>query len=427
MMIFRKEALENRTTVWRGKAVMRGGFPAWLLAIITLAFFALLLAFLFLGTWHRRVVVSGELVSVPRAVTLYSSWQGTIERSFVLPGAMVKKGTPLYEINIDRTIATGAFSTVQKENIAKRIAALDGIILRVKQNKAVTLETLRKQKASYESALAHSQTILASARAGLQRTRQNMESYQNHLRKGLITKDQLTSQVSLHHQQQINLLNISTQHEQNNLQNMLLTSTLQTQAADFDNQLFELEIQKGELLSQQASVEADGTLVVTSPVDGKIETTGVVIGQTIRNGDSLAQLIPGDVSHYTLVLWVPAYAVPYIAPGDTVNVRYAAFPAEKFGQFFSTVQSISELPTPVQEMANWPSAKEKMADPSVTWFKLIVKPQNTLFRYRDKTFRPQNGMRASGVLFLEKRSLIEWVLSPLSRIRNDTAGPIDGK
>jgi membrane fusion protein len=426
-MIFRKEALENRTAVWRGKAVMRSGFPAWLLALLTLAFFTLLLAFLFFGAWHRRVVVSGELVSEPRAVTLYSSWQGIIERSFVLPGAVVEKGTPLYEINIDRTIATGAFSAIQKENIAKRIAALDGIIVRVKQNKAVTLETLRKQKASYESAQAYSEKILASARAGLKNTRQNMESYQSHLRKGLITQDQLTNQVSLHHQQQINLLNISTQHEQNSLQNMLLTSTLQTQAADFDNQLFELEIQKGELLSQQASVEADGSLVVTSPVAGKIETTGVVVGQTIRNGDSLAQIIPGNVSHYKLVLWVPAYAVPYIAPGDTVNVRYAAFPAEKFGQFFSTVQSVSELPTPVQEMASWPSAKEKMADPSQTWFKLIVKPQNTLFRYRDKIFLPQNGMRASGVLFLEKRSLIEWVLSPLSRIRNDTAGPVDGK
>ncbi|MCT4702544.1 HlyD family secretion protein [Enterobacteriaceae bacterium H20N1] len=406
---------------------MRSGFPAWLLAIITFTFFALLVAFLIFGSWHRRVVVSGELVSAPRAVTLYSSWQGIIERSFVLPGEVVKKGTPLYEINIDRTIATGAFSTIQKENIQKRIAALDSIILRVKQNKAIALATLRKQKASYESALEHSQKILASARAGLKNTRQNMESYQSHLRRGLITKDQLTNQVSLHHQQQINLLNISTQHEQNTLQNMLLTSTLQTQATDFDNQLFELEIQRGELLSQRASAEADGTVVVTSPVEGKIETTGVIVGQTIRNGDCLAQIIPGNVSHYTLVLWVPAYAVPYIAPGDTVNVRYAAFPAEKFGQFFSTIQSISELPVPVQEMATWPSAKEKMADPSETWFKLIVKPQNTLFHYRDKTFLPQNGMRASGVLFLEKRSLIEWVLSPLSRIKNDTSGPVDGK
>ncbi|WP_236127646.1 efflux RND transporter periplasmic adaptor subunit [Cedecea colo] len=426
-MIFRKEALEHRVTSWRGKAVMRGGFPAWLLAIITFSFFTLIAAFLILGSWHRRVVVTGELVSVPRAITLFSSWQGIIERSFVLPGTVVKKGTPLYEINIDRTINAGVFSTIQKENIEKQISALDSIILRVKQNKLVTLDTLRKQKVSYESALAHSQKIVASARAGLENTQANMESYQQHLRRGLITKDQLTNQISLHHQQQINLLNISTQHEQNNLQTMLLTSTLQTQATDFDNQLFELEIQRGELLSQRASVEANGTVVITSPVEGKIETTGVVVGQTINNGDSLAQIIPGNVSHYALVFWVPAYAVPYIAPGDIVNVRYAAFPAEKFGQFFSTIQSVSELPTPVQEMAIWPSAKTKMADPSETWFKLIVKPQNALFRYRDKTFLPQNGMRASGVLFLEKRSLIEWVLSPLSRIRNDTSGPVDGK
>ncbi len=426
-MMFRKEALAHRRTSWRGKAVMRSGFPAWLLAVMTFTFFILIAAFLTFGTWHRRVVVTGELVSVPRAITLFSSWQGIIEHSFVQPGTVVKKGAPLYEINMDRTIAAGAFSAIQKENIEKRILALDSIISRVKQNKLVTLDTLRKQKASYETAMAHSQKIVASARAGLKNTQENMESYQKHLRRGLITKDQLTSQASLHHQQQINLLTISTQHEQNNLQNMLLTSTLQTQATDFDNQLFELQIQRDELLSQRASVEANGTVVITSPVEGKIETTGVIVGQTINTGDSLVQIIPGNVSHYALVLWVPGYAVPYISPGDTVNVRYAAFPAEKFGQFFSTIESVSELPTPVQEMASWPSAREKMADPSETWFKLIAKPQNTFFHYRDKTFLPQNGMRASGVLFLEKRSLIEWVLSPLSRIRNDTSGPIDGK
>jgi membrane fusion protein len=34
---------------------------------------------------------------------------------------------------------------------------------------------------------------------------------------------------------------------------------------------------------------------------------------------------------YYLVLWVPNEAVPYISVGDRVNIRYEAFPAEKFG------------------------------------------------------------------------------------------------
>ncbi|MCT4716418.1 HlyD family secretion protein [Enterobacteriaceae bacterium H18W14] len=406
---------------------MSGGVPAWLVATVTLLFFMLVVAFLFSATWHRRVMVTGELVSVPRAVTLYSQQQGIVERRFVQPGERVKKGAPLYEINIDRITHAGVLSKRQKETIEKRLSALDNIIERVRQNKQIALNTLRQQKASYESALKHSQAILISARAGLKDTQRNMESYKNHLQRGLITKDQLANQASLHHQQQINLLNISTQHEQNTLQNMLLSSTLQTQAAEFDNQVFELEIQKSDLLSQLAAVEAGGSSVVTSPVDGKIEMTGVTVGQTISQGDSLLQIVPGNVSHYTIVLWVPSYAVPYITVGDTVNVRYAAFPADKFGQFFSTVLSISELPTPLQEMATWSSAKEKITDLSVTWHKLVVKPENTLFHYRDKTFSPQNGMRASCVLFLEKRSLIEWILSPLSRIKNDTAGPLDGK
>jgi membrane fusion protein len=424
-MMFRKEALAHRNTGWQGKAVIYRGFPLWLLAVMTLFFFTLVMIFLCFGSWHRRVVVTGELVSVPRAITLYSQQTGIIERSFVEAGESVKKGSPLYEINVDRTTPAGGLSKLQKQSIEKRLAALNSIVLRVQQNKQVAINALIKQKASYEAALTHSQMMLASARAGLKETRQNMESYKSHLQRGLITKDQLANQASLYHQQQINLLNISTQHEQNTLQNILLSSTLQTESADFDNQVFQLEIQSNELQSQLANIAAQGTIVVTSPVDGKVEITGAETGQMINQGDSLVQIIPGNASRYALVLWVPARVVPYISPGDTVNVRYAAFPAEKFGQFFSTIESISKLPTPAQEMARWPSAKEKLTSVSETWYKLIAKPSATLFRYRDQTFLPQNGMRASCVLFLEKRSLMEWIISPLSRIKNDTTGPIN--
>ncbi|WP_116429499.1 HlyD family efflux transporter periplasmic adaptor subunit, partial [Klebsiella pneumoniae] len=73
----------------------------------------------------------------------------------------------------------------------------------------------------------------------------------------------------------------------------------------------------------------------------------------VNVGDSLLQVIPHNIAHYALVLWVPNDAIPYIATGDKVNVRYDAFPAEKFGQFAGTVSVISKAPASPQEMLTY--------------------------------------------------------------------------
>ncbi len=403
---------------------MLAGVPLWFTAIFTALLFTLTLLLLIFGNLNRKVKVSGELVSVPRAITVYSHYQGAIARIFVSPGSQVRQGEPLYEIDVSRTTTSGVVNQIHRRSIEQQIATLDNILDRTRHNKETTLALIARQKASYQQELIDARPILDNIREGADYTRRNVKNYSEYLQRGLINKAQLAEQISMNQQQQLNMLNVRTQRQQNELQILLLNSTLQTQAAEFDNQLFQLEIQRSALVRQLADADAGGTLLVTSPVTGKVETSGMAPGQTLNPGDSLLQIVPGDVSHYQLVMWVPAHAVPYISPGDTVNLRYEAFPAEKFGQFPGRVTAISEVPATRQEMATYPSALASAADTSETWYKMLVAPQNTRFIYRNRQFLPRNGMRVSCTLFLEKRRIIEWLASPLLKIRNDAGGPI---
>ncbi|WP_261665589.1 HlyD family secretion protein, partial [Erwinia mallotivora] len=160
-----------------------------------------------------------------------------------------------------------------------------------------------------------------------------MENYRNYHRRGLINQDQLTSQTALYYQQQNDLLSLVTQNEQNALQVMSLEGNIQTQATDFDNRIYQLEIQRSDLNRQLTDAEAAGTLVVTAPTDGQIDSVNTASGQVARAGDALMQIIPGNASRYQLVLWVPDNSVPFLRPGDRVNIRYDAFPSEKFGLY----------------------------------------------------------------------------------------------
>ncbi|BEM54867.1 hypothetical protein SME20J_35540 [Serratia marcescens] len=77
--------------------------------------------------------------------------------------------------------------------------------------------------------------------------KENMENYRQYQTKGLTNKDQLTNQVALYYQQQNNLLGLSGQNEQNALQITALESQIHTQAAEFDNQIYQMELQRCEL------------------------------------------------------------------------------------------------------------------------------------------------------------------------------------
>lgn len=98
----------------------------------------------------------------------------------------------------------------------------------------------------------------------------NMENYRNYQSKGLINKDQLTNQVALYYQQQNNLLSLSGQNEQNALQITSLESQIQTQAADFDNRIYQMELQRYELQKELIDTDMGGKSLSVLCQTGKL-------------------------------------------------------------------------------------------------------------------------------------------------------------
>ncbi|UIA86664.1 hypothetical protein LU631_17380 [Erwinia tracheiphila] len=68
----------HRKRRWAGKAVLIPPLSPLLVSGFTILFFLCLLILLISGTYTRRVAVRSELVSVPRAITLFSEARGVI-------------------------------------------------------------------------------------------------------------------------------------------------------------------------------------------------------------------------------------------------------------------------------------------------------------------------------------------------------------
>jgi len=426
-MMYRKEAIASRNQHWSGKAILLAEVRPYRVVLFTVIFFGLFFAFIIFGSYTRRINVSGEIISSPRAITVFSGQQGFVVSQKVHPGQAVKRGQPIYQIDVSRTTTSGVVSNKRRINIQKQIAAIDQMANKIRQNKQTTLDTINREKASYEAALQHSSDVLDTAQQGLRMMKKNMENYRSYQRKGLINNDQLVNQSTIYYQQQNDLLGLRSQNEQNALQILALQSRLQTQAVDFDNQLSQLDMQKSGLADELTDADANSDLIITSPVDGWIDTLSVSPGQMVSNGDSLLQIIPGESHHFELILWVPDSSVPYLSVNQSINIRYDAFPAEKFGQFPGKIVAIARTPASPQEMATYPGAPLKSADKPHTWYKVVVAPGNQHFHYKGRQIQPENGMKATSTLFLEERKLYQWILSPLYDIRNSAGGLVDEK
>lgn len=425
--MFRQELLENRKMLWRGRALLLPGIPPLLVISVCIIFLTVFITFVIMGSYTRRVNVSGEITTWPRPVNIYSSVQGFIVKQFVTEGQEIRKGEPVYQIDVSRSTSSGVVSDNQRKDIENQIVRIANIISRLEDSKKATLQTLEKQKMQYQEAFERSTAIVRRAEEGIIIMKNNMNNYRTYQKKGLINKDQLTNQTALYYQQQNNLLSLSGQNEQNALQITSLESQIKIQAADFDNRIYQMELQRYELQKELINTDVNGEVIIRALSDGKIDSLSVTVGQMVSAGDSLLQIIPDKIKDHYLVVWAPNDAVPYINPGDRVNIRYEAFPAEKFGRFAATVLLVSKTPASSQEMLTYQGAPKNNQNTSVPYYKIVVRPDLQEIRYDGKFLPIENGMKAQGTLFLEKRKIYQWMLSPFYDMKHSATGPVNGK
>ncbi|MBK0091092.1 HlyD family secretion protein [Erwinia sp. S59] len=423
--MFRKEAVENQKLKWRGRALLLPGIPFWLVASLTTILVTLFLIIVVAGSYTRRVNVSGEISTYPRAVNVYSSVQGVVINKYVMEGEIIEVGAPIYQLNVSKSTHNGVVSENQRRDLDQQLARISQIISRLESSKNATIAMLEKQKEQYSAALLRSQDILRRAQEGIRIVKNNMDSYRRYQAQGLINNDQMTSQVALYYQQQNNFLNLSGQNDQNALQITILDGQILTQSAEFDNQIYQMELQKFELLKERSNIDANESIIVRALTAGRVDSLSVTVGQMVNVGDSLLQVIPLPIEYYALVLWVPNEALPFLTEGDQVNIRYEAFPAEKFGLFSGTVSLISRTPASPQEMISYQGAPRTALTSAIPYYKVIVRPDKQRVSYGDKQLSLENGIKAQSTLFLEKRKLYQWILSPFYDMKLSATGPLD--
>lgn len=423
-MLFRKEVAENIRSHQSGQVLLLTGWPVWLTIAVTLLFIATLLLFLIYGNYTRQVNVSGEINSWPHTTDLFAPEEGVIARVFITPGQTVRAGAALYELNVSKTSPSGNLSSTTLAVLENQSVQIDKVLRNIDYNQHVILESLQKQLDQLSIERQKTVAMVDISAEGVNAMRSSMKDYERYRSQGLVTTDQQNNQRYLFYQQMSVWNSLSSQIVQQDMQINSLRSDLVTRAAQFDEQKSRYLLQQADIKRQLAEANVSKTRLITAPAAGHVSSLNITQGQMVAAGDEVVQLVPSTGILFHLVLWLPDDSVPYIKPGEDINIRYTAYPAEKYGQFPGKIISVSSAPVTGSELRKRASIPQS---PGKIWFKAVVAVDKEKLQWRGKRLPLVSGMQAQATLFLEKRPLYQWMFYPYYTLKNSISEPVSDK
>ena len=399
--LFRQEVLDAHRHSWLGGISLSQPLRPRVLAGVACTVAAAVLCFLVFGSYTRRSSVTGQLVPDLGLSSVVAPGNGVVGRLLVEEGAPVVVGQPLALIDVPRATADGrdalgairaglrtrseSTRTLGETQVAQVDAQIDGARRQ--------LQGARDELAQVEAAIA---TRVELERIG----RETEQRYQD------VADKQYISQVQLNQQRQavLDLVNARQALERQATQ-------LRRSIAQHEGELRELPIQRRGLLAgtagdiaaletERVQQEANGQLLLKSPVAGMVANRMIEPGQAVQGGQALLSLLPHG-SRLQAQLLVPSRAIGFIEPGDRVQLRYQAFPYQKFGHHVGRVLQISRSAiTPNKEGAE-------------PVYRVLVELNAQAITAYGKAEPLRPGMLLEADILGERRRLYEWLLEPL--------------
>lgn len=418
-VLFRTEVLSAKRASWLGGVSLAQPVRVWMLTVVAVVVALAVAAFLTFGTYTRRSSVVGHLVPTEGLATVLAPATGVVSRVDVLEGSRISNGQTLAVVTVPRaTLASGDTMAALEQRLHRR---QDGLLSAQSAQKqvlavqskglAAQLATARRELAQIEAEIATRRRQVRIANETLDRLRQlQRDKYVSELQ----TKQQEAAALEqLSDMQMLQRQAIGTRRLLAQLQQALQEVPGQRRAA-------EAGFQRDRALLEQEQVEtqARGALAVSAPVRGVVATLLAKPGQAVQAGQPLLSLLPGD-GKLEAELLVPSRAIGFIAPGDSVLLRYQAYPYQKFGHHAGRVARISRNAQTSGELG----ASNGNAQANEPFYRVTVAlARQTVMAYgRPEPMRP--GMLLDADVLGEKRRLIEWIFEPLysleGKVRNN--------
>ncbi len=407
--LFRQEAIDNqRERLW-GEVILIQPFSFYVITAALTLLVIIVAVFLSFGTYARRENVLGYLLPDKGMVKVYAVQTGLVSDIHVEEGDQVKKGDLLLTISTQKT--NNQSTDVDALILSKLQESKETIVNKVVEQKILNSheETQYKdQIAGLKTEIKQLETLIITHRKKYQVSQDYLDNLSEVFAKNYLSKsDYIRAQE---HHVDIQLRLDETRQELSVKQSQL------TQASNLLGQLpLKASIKLAEFTQQlsdneQKVVEIEGrrTYTLRAPSTGKVTAIQVSLGNTVKD-KPLLTILPSNAK-FKAELFLPTRAIGFIKPGQSVLLRYSAFPYQRFGLYEGMISKVTEVILSPDELR----VPVKLEEPV---YRVTVIPKVQKIIAYGREFDLQAGMLLEASIILEGRSLGEWLLAPIYSLR----------
>jgi membrane fusion protein len=369
------------------------------------------IAFGFLHEVELKQDVQCEIVS--SADVKVQGLHGLVSQVHVHPGERVLPGMPLFTLQRDFSLTSDGRQSAHF-NEQMRDEQLRSVALQYDQRKAqlaaqidaarATAASRRAEAAALDQQIEQGRELAAEADRKLIRLR-SVSDY--------VTADRIEQSSAEMHQAKVSVAQGIARREQ--LMGEL--AALRATQGDLDAQLKESDARRGRDVQdiQMRFEQSRQDSTISAPKAGIVTFSGLVPGRSLGPTDVALVISTNDRAALRAALRIPSRRRGFVQTGQTVRLKFDAFPYVKFGTYEARIDAISQ--TTVQSQMSTAEAMSSVASNTgdgdfMAWATL----RDRTFNYGDRHFDILPGMRATASIVIERRTIAEWVLEPLYRM-----------
>lgn len=375
---------------------------------------------LLVGLWlynsrfSQKETVYGWLSPPSGVVRVYPEQSGGMVASLLIEeGQTVVKGQTLLIVESGRVLADGV--TLESKLLEEYTAQRDLIEQQLKRGDAIAQRNTNEAISAIKSAerelqLINQQFQTTEARHTLIEGKVNTTARLNE--SGHVSTAEYNAVVTEELLVRAELQNL----ERAAISQSSLINRLQSELEKLPENAQSIKEQQIEKLSQlsQQIVQLTGSesYVIAAPRSGIVNNLQLFEGQQLATGSNspLFSILPED-SSLTAQLLVPVRSAGFVETGQPLNIRYDAFPYQKFGIYDGVIDSISKTLLLPGEILNSPI---RVAEPV---YRIVATLDGSNVQAYGQTFSLKPGMTLSADIKLGERSLVEWLFAPILSLR----------
>jgi membrane fusion protein len=428
MTLFREEVGAAQTAQWLGSVRLHRPRSFSVVTASALGIALLLAAFATWGEVTRKAHLSGLLVPTLGTLNISAPQAGSIVQLPVIEGQTVQAGDVLLVLNAERSSLRNGVADDTVARVAMQIEA--------RQQTIATERTLRElQSRQRESVL---QDRIRTLQAEL---RQSAEECSLQERRVQLAQTTLSRNEQLGKDGFVSAAQVQTRQEERIDAQARLQSTQRTHLAlqhdlqalkgEHDALAAQLKADVNQLERSRASLEQEATentarksMVITAPYAGQVTALGLQPGQSVQAGQTLLTLLPqaapgsANQSRLQAHLYAPSHTAGFVRPGQTVYLRYAAYPYQKFGLYEGRITGVSSTPFAPNELPpNLAQQLVSQAGSNEALYRINVQLADQSIRAYGEDVALKPGLTLEADVLQERRKVWEWVLEPVLAAR----------